>query len=98
MAELARDKLISARSPNFPIADSIDVLTLGTVNFLPQRLSEETNSFTPVTDAERKQALTRLQQILTARVATSDLPRQYSDVIISKAIDELKRQNTKSSV
>ena len=37
-----------------------------------------------MTDAERQSALIRLQQVLTARAATSEIPRQYSDVIISR--------------
>jgi len=90
LAELAREKLIGARSPNFPIADSIDVLTLGTVNFLPKRLSEDTEVFKSVTDAERQSALIRLQQVLTARAATSEIPRQYSDVIIKNGLVTLR--------
>jgi hypothetical protein len=83
LAQLAREKLLGARLANFPITDSIDTLTLGTVNFLPKRIADAITTFTPATENERKQILPRLQQILTSRVSTSELPRQFTDVTIS---------------
>lgn len=83
-AQLAREKLIDARVPNFPVTDAIDALTLGTVNFLPKRIAEITTIFTAATESERQDILPRLHQILTARVSSSDLPSEFTDVIISK--------------
>lgn len=83
LAQLAREKLLDARVPNFPVIDAIDALTLGSVNFLPKRIAEITTSFEPATDRERQQILPRLQQILTARVSSTALPIQFTDVIIS---------------
>jgi hypothetical protein len=83
LAQLAREKLLNARVPNFPMTDAIDALTLGTINFLPKRIAEITTIFTPATETERQLILPRLQQILTARISTSDLPIQFTNVIIS---------------
>lgn len=83
LAQLSREKLLDARVPNFPVTDAIDALTIGSVNFLPKRIVEITTSFIPATDSERQQILPRLQQILTSRISTSDLPIQFTDVIIS---------------
>ena len=84
MAQLAREKLLNARLANFPITDSIDALTLGSVNFLPKRIGEMVTGFAPATETECQQILPRLQQILTSRVSMSDLPVQFSDIVISK--------------
>lgn len=92
LAQLAREKLIDARVPNFPVTDAIDALTLGTVNFLPKRIAEITTIFTAATESERQEILPRLHQILTARVSSSDLPSEFTDVIISKY--HFKRKNS----
>ncbi|CAF0747923.1 unnamed protein product [Adineta ricciae] len=86
LALLARGKLLEARVPNFPVTDAIDVLTLGTVNFLPKRIAEVTTTFTPATEKERQKILPRLQQILMARISTSELPIQFTDVIIKNGM------------
>jgi hypothetical protein len=83
LAQLSREKLLDARVPNFPVTDAIDALTLGSVNFLPKRISEITTIFTPATETERQQILPRLQQILTARISTSALPIQFTNITIS---------------
>lgn len=83
LAQLAREKLIDARVPNFPVTDAIDALTLGSVNFLPKRIAEITTGFTPATENERQQILPRLQQILTARISSSKLPIEFTNVTIS---------------
>jgi hypothetical protein len=82
-AQLAREKLLEARVPNFPMTDAIDALTIGSVNFLPKRIAEVTTILTPATESERQQILPRLQQILTARVSTSVLPMEFTNVTIS---------------
>ncbi|UJR23584.1 hypothetical protein I4U23_026573 [Adineta vaga] len=86
LAQLAREKLLGARVPNFPVTDAIDALTLGTVNFLPKRIAEITTSFTPATEKERQQILPRLQQILIAKISTSELPIEFTDVIIKNGL------------
>lgn len=86
LAQLAREKLLDARIPNYPITDAVDTLTLGTVCFLPERLSEATIPFIPATEAERQEILPRLQQILTARVAIAELPIQFTSVTIKNGI------------
>lgn len=83
LAQLAREKLLDARVPNFPVTDAIDALTIGTVNFLPKRIAEITTVFTAATESERQEILPRLQQILTARISSADLPIEFTDVIIS---------------
>lgn len=98
LALLARGKLLEARVPNFPVTDAIDVLTLGTVNFLPKRIAEVTTTFTPATEKERQQILPRLQQILMARISTSELPIQFTDVIISAYITQRERDNMVLSI
>lgn len=86
LAQLAREKLIDARVPNFPMTDAIDGLTLGTVNFLPKRIAEITTIFTSATESEQQEILPRLHQILTARVSSSDLPIEFTDVIIKNGL------------
>ena len=65
------------------MTDSIDALTLGTVNFLPKRIAEVTTTLTLATENERQKILPRLQQILTSRVSTSELPIKFTNVTIS---------------
>ncbi|CAF2875828.1 unnamed protein product [Rotaria sp. Silwood2] len=86
LAQLARIKLLDARLPNFPITDAIDALTLGSVHFLPDRLSEGTTPFIPASESERQEILPRLQQILTARLAIAELPIQITNVTIKNGI------------
>jgi hypothetical protein len=63
--------------------DAIDALTLGTVNFLPKRIAEVTTAFAPATENERQKIIPRLHQILTAKISTSELPIEFTDVTIS---------------
>ncbi len=84
LAQLAREKLLDARVPSFPVTDAIDALTLGSINFLPKRIAEMTTISAPATEHERQLILPRLQQILTARISSSGLPIQFTNVIISK--------------
>ncbi|CAF2044531.1 unnamed protein product [Rotaria magnacalcarata] len=86
LAQLARLKLLDARLPNFPITDAVDALTLGSVNFLPERLSEGTSTYVPASENERHEILPRLQQILTARLAIAELPIQFTNVTIRNGI------------
>ncbi|CAF4897234.1 unnamed protein product, partial [Rotaria sp. Silwood1] len=86
LAQLARIRLLDARLPNFPITDAVDALTLGSVNFLPERLSEGTTPFIPANESERQEILPRLQQILTARLAIAELPIQFTNVTIKNGI------------
>ena len=88
LVRLARERLLNARLASFPITDSIDALTLGSVNFLPKRIAEAITIFTPATETERQQILPRLQQILISRVSTAELPPQFTDVIISTSSRE----------
>jgi hypothetical protein len=69
--------------PNFPVTDAIDALTLGTINFLPKRIAEITTISEHATDHERQSILPRLQQILNARISSTELPIQFTTVIIS---------------
>ena len=68
---------------NFPVTDAIDALTLGSVNFLPKRIAEVTTNLAPATDTECQEMLPRLQQILTTRVSTAELPIEFTNVVIS---------------
>ncbi|CAF1025919.1 unnamed protein product [Rotaria sordida] len=86
LAQLAREKLLEARVPNFPVTDTIDAMTLGSVNFLPKRIADVITTFTPATESERQQILPRLQQILAARISTSELPIQFTTVIIKNGL------------
>ncbi|CAF4344905.1 unnamed protein product, partial [Rotaria sordida] len=72
--------------PDFPITDAVDALTLGSVNFLPERLSEATTPFILASETERQEILPRLQQILTARLAIAELPIQFTNVTIKNGI------------
>lgn len=65
------------------MTDAVDALTLGSVNFLPKRIAEISTNFEPATENERQQIMPRLQQILTARISSVELPIQFTHVIIS---------------
>ncbi|CAF0742948.1 unnamed protein product [Adineta ricciae] len=86
LAHIAREKLLDARLPNYPITDAVDALSLGSVTFLPERISEATTPFIAATEAERQEILPRLQQILTARLAIAELPLQFTNVTIKNGI------------
>ena len=68
------------------MTDAVDALTLGSVNFLPKRITEISTIFEPASESERQEILPRLQQILTARISSVELPIQFTNVIISKSI------------
>lgn len=61
----------------------MDALTLGSINFLPKRIAEIPTNFEPASESERQEILPRLQQILTARISSVELPIQFTNVIIS---------------
>ncbi|UJR25327.1 hypothetical protein I4U23_006678 [Adineta vaga] len=86
LAQIAREKLLDARLSNYPITDAIDALTLGSVNYLPERIAEATTPFIPASEIERQEILPRLQQILTARLAIAELPLQFTNVSIKNGI------------
>ena len=80
---MAREKLLDARVPNFPVTDAVDALTLGSINFLPKRIAEISTNFERASETERQEIMPRLQQILTARISSVELPIQFTNVIIS---------------
>ncbi|XP_037511801.1 mediator of RNA polymerase II transcription subunit 14 [Rhipicephalus sanguineus] len=76
LAMMARETLVQARLPSFHIPCAVEVLTLGTYSRLPTCIRDKIVPPDPITPAERKSTLQRLDQIIQYRLVSSDLPSQ----------------------
>lgn len=73
LARMAREILVNARLPNFHIPAAIEVLTTGTYNKLPACIKEKIVPADPITSAEEKLTLNRLDQVIQHRLVTGNL-------------------------
>lgn len=73
LARMARETLVGARLPNFHIPAAIEVLTTGTYNKLPACIKEKIVPADPITPAEEKLTLNRLDQVIQHRLVTGNL-------------------------
>ncbi|XP_064456763.1 mediator of RNA polymerase II transcription subunit 14-like isoform X2 [Ornithodoros turicata] len=82
LAMMARETLVQARLPSFHIPCAVEVLTLGTYSRLPTCIRDKIVPPDPITPAERRSTLHRLDQIIQYRLVSSDLPSQMSSLRI----------------
>eukprot|EP00058_Branchiostoma_floridae_P007849 XP_002593337.1 hypothetical protein BRAFLDRAFT_277116 [Branchiostoma floridae] len=76
-------ELVHARLPSFNIPHAVDVLTTGTYPRLPKCIRDRIVPPDPITPAERKATLLRLNQIIQHRLVTTDLPPQLGNLTIA---------------
>ncbi|XP_017469746.1 PREDICTED: mediator of RNA polymerase II transcription subunit 14 [Rhagoletis zephyria] len=79
LARMSRETLIRARLPNFHIPAAVEVLTTGTYNRLPTCIRERIVPPDPITPAEKKQTLLRLNQVIQHRLVTGKLLPQMRE-------------------
>lgn len=82
LAKMARETLVQARLPSFQIPAAIEVLTLGTYSRLPTCVRERIVPPDPITPAEKKATLLRLNQIIQQRLVTCTLPAKMRNLRI----------------
>ncbi|GAB1598926.1 mediator of RNA polymerase II transcription subunit 14-like [Argonauta hians] len=76
MAKMARETLVNARLPNFPLPYAVDVLTTGTYPRLPTCIRDKIVPADPITVTEKRLTLQRLSQVIQYRLVCSELPPQ----------------------
>lgn len=76
MARMARETLVNARLPNFPLPYAVDVLTTGTYPRLPTCIRDKIVPADPITVTEKRLTLQRLSQVIQYRLVCSELPPQ----------------------
>lgn len=73
LASIARETVVRARLPNFHIPAAIEVLTTGTYSRIPSCVKDRIIPSEPITAAERKCVLLRLNQVIQHRLVSSNL-------------------------
>ncbi|XP_071549261.1 mediator of RNA polymerase II transcription subunit 14 [Panulirus ornatus] len=73
---MTKENLVRARLPHFHIPAAVETLTTGSYDRLPLTIRQRILLPEPITPMERKQTLTRLEQIIQHRLVTSELPPQ----------------------
>ncbi|CAB3376625.1 Hypothetical predicted protein [Cloeon dipterum] len=82
LTRVARDTLVHARLPSFHIPAAVEVLTTGTYARLPAVVRERIVPPDPISAAERRQTLLRLNQVIQHRLVTSDIRPQMRNLKI----------------
>lgn len=82
LAMMSRETLVNARLPSFHLPCAIEVLTLGNYSRLPSCIRERIVPPDPITPAEKKSTLLRLNQIIQYRLVSSELPPQMRNLTI----------------
>lgn len=73
LSRMARETLVNARLPNFHIPAAVEILTTGTYSRLPSIIRERIVPPDPITPAEKRQTLQRLNQVIQHRLVTGNL-------------------------
>lgn len=73
---MTKENLVCARLPHFHIPAAVETLTTGSYDRLPLTIRQRILPPEPITALERKQTLTRLEQIIQHRLVTTELPPQ----------------------
>lgn len=89
LARMSRETLVRARLPNFHIPAAVEVLTTGTYNRLPSCIRERIVPPDPITPAEKKQTLLRLNQVIQHRLVTGKLMPQMREFKVSFRLEPL---------
>ncbi|KAI4496983.1 hypothetical protein M0802_007931 [Mischocyttarus mexicanus] len=82
LARMARKTLVHARLPNFHIPAAVEVLTTGTYSRLPACIKERIVPPDPITPAEKRSTLQRLNQVIQHRLVTGNLLPQMRNLKI----------------
>ncbi|KAF4526396.1 hypothetical protein B566_EDAN012686 [Ephemera danica] len=82
LTRIARETLTHARLPSFHIPAAVEVLTTGTYSRLPAIIRERIVPPDPITPAERRLTLLRLNQVIQHRLVTSDIRPQMRNLKI----------------
>ncbi|XP_029175199.1 mediator of RNA polymerase II transcription subunit 14 isoform X3 [Nylanderia fulva] len=82
LARMARETLVHARLPNFHIPAAVEVLTTGTYGRLPACIRERIVPPDPITAAEKRSTLQRLNQVIQHRLVTGNLLPQMRNLKI----------------
>ncbi|XP_015606309.1 mediator of RNA polymerase II transcription subunit 14 isoform X2 [Cephus cinctus] len=82
LARMARETLVHARLPNFHIPAAVEVLTTGTYSRLPACIRERIVPPDPITPAEKRTTLQRLNQVIQHRLVTGNLLPQMRNLKI----------------
>lgn len=73
LSRMARETLVNARLPNFHIPAAVEILTTGGYSRLPSIIRERIVPPDPITPAEKRQTLQRLNQVIQHRLVTGNL-------------------------
>ncbi|KFB48722.1 hypothetical protein ZHAS_00016725 [Anopheles sinensis] len=73
LSRVARETLVHARLPNFHIPAAVEILTTGSYSRLPSVIRERIVPPDPITPAEKRQTLQRLNQVIQHRLVTGNL-------------------------
>ncbi|XP_018328535.1 mediator of RNA polymerase II transcription subunit 14 isoform X2 [Agrilus planipennis] len=82
LARMARETLVQARLPNFHIPAAVEVLTTGTYGRLPSCIRDRIVPPDPITNAEKRATLLRLNQVIQHRLVTGNLLPQMRNLKI----------------
>ncbi|KAI4459735.1 mediator complex subunit [Holotrichia oblita] len=82
LAKMARETLVQARLPNFHIPAAVEVLTTGTYGRLPACIREKIVPPDPITNAEKRATLLRLNQVIQHRLVMGNLLPQMKNLKI----------------
>lgn len=82
LARLSRETLVTARLPSFQLLAAVEVMTLGTYSRLPSCIRDRLVPPEPISNADKRAALLRLNHIIQQRLVSSELPLQMRNIRI----------------
>ena len=82
LAQISRETLVRATLPNFHLPAAVEVLTTGYYSRIPKCVREKIVPLKPITHAERRDTLLRLNQVIEHRLVTTKLPLQMRNLSI----------------
>eukprot|EP00095_Tigriopus_kingsejongensis_P000362 snap_masked-scaffold319_size207808-processed-gene-0.2 protein:Tk00362 transcript:snap_masked-scaffold319_size207808-processed-gene-0.2-mRNA-1 annotation:"mediator of rna polymerase ii transcription subunit 14" len=82
LAKMSRETLVRATLPNFHLPAAVEILTTGSYSRVPRCIRDRIVPPEPITPAERRATLLKLNQVIEHRLVTSDLPIQMRNLKI----------------
>ena len=86
LAVMARETLVRATLPNFHLPAAAEILTTGTYSRLPRCLMERIIPPSPITAAEKRTTLLRLNQVIENRLVNTNIPMQMRNLTMADGI------------
>ena len=83
LAMMARETLVRATLPNFHLPAAAEILTTGTYSRLPRCLTERIIPPSPITAAEKRMTLLRLNQVIENRLVNCNIPMQMRNLTVA---------------